>query len=128
MFVGDTGSQAHMMHHRHSERINVAASSNKAVFGNDLFLPIEETADLCNLLDVQLCTGMSKQLLAPQCLAVDSSQYSLCTEVGMYVLKPGAMVDFKRSDLAFFMPLVDGLYQAEESVVLSAMRLAEEKK
>jgi hypothetical protein len=37
-------------------------------------------------------------------------------------------VDFKRSDLAFFMPLVDGLYQAEESVVLSAMRLAEEKK
>jgi hypothetical protein len=123
--IVDSASMFHMMNKSHDSMTDIVVSRKQAVFGNDMRLPISMEASLGELKNIQLCKGMSKQLLSVPQLAVVNGMVSIFTETGCYTMRPGFNLDIKAKDIAIFSPLVDGLYVTALSDLFSGMGMQE---
>ena len=109
----DSGAMMHMMHTRHPAMTSVTKAHRSALFGNDQRLRIEQEADLGDLKQVQICSGMSKQLVSVGQLATTNGMITIFTETGCYVMRPEFQLEVPEGVVALFAPLVDGLYRVE---------------
>lgn len=121
----DSGSAFHMMHTAHPSMTDMVTSTKHAVFGNDMHLPIAMEASLGELSRIQLCKGMSKQLLSVPQLCVVNGMISIFTEAGCYTMKRGFQIRMDADDIAFFSPLQNGLYVTSLSDLFIGMGMVD---
>jgi hypothetical protein len=122
----DSGSAYHMMHTAHPLMTDMVTSTKHAVFGNDMHLPIAMEASLGELSRIQLCKGMSKQLLSVPQLCVVNGMTSIFTEAGCYTMKRGFKIRMDSDDIAFFSPLQNGLYVTSLSDLFIGMGMVDD--
>jgi hypothetical protein len=109
----DSGAMMHMMHSLHPAMTSVAVAHRSALFGNDQRLRIEKEANLGDLRQVQICSGMSKQLVSVGQLATTNGMITIFTETGCYLMRPEFRLEVPEGDVALFAPLINGLYRVE---------------
>jgi hypothetical protein len=125
--IMDSGSMYHMMNKSHQSMTEITTSHKQAVFGNDQRLPITLEADLGQLKRIQLCKGMSKQLLSVSQLSTANGMVSIFTETGCYTMKPSFKLKMSSDEIAFFSPLTDGLYTTSLGDLFTGMGMHQSK-
>lgn len=106
----DSAAMLHMFKMLLEAMDNIKPSSKQAVFGNGSRLEIQQEADLGPLEKIQICKGLTKELMSVNQIAQVNGMYSIFTELGCYVMKPSFNLKLKETDIAFFAPLENGLY------------------